>query len=148
MIAMAYKGKFTPKNPNKYRGDSTNVIFRSLWELKVMKQLDENPSILEWSSEEVVVPYYDPSTMRRRRYFPDFLVKAKKTDGTIQTMMLEVKPKAQTIEPKVQKRKTKKYITEVTTWVTNQSKWEAAKEYCIDRGWEFKLITEDNLFGK
>lgn len=145
---MAYKGKFSPKHPKKYQGDPTNIIFRSLWELRVMKQLDENPNILEWSSEEVIVPYYDPSTMRRRRYFPDFLVKAKKTTGEVQTMMLEIKPKAQTIEPKVQSRKTKKYITEVTTWVTNNAKWQAAQEYCLDRGWEFKLITEDNIFGK
>jgi hypothetical protein len=60
-------------------------------------------------------------------------------------MMLEVKPKAQTVEPKVQKRKTKQYITEVTTWATNSAKWSSAREYCMDKGWEFKLITETEL---
>lgn len=142
---MAYKGRFTPKNPRKYRGDPTNIVFRSLWELKVMKYLDENTNIIEWSSEELAIPYYDPSTRKHRRYFPDFIVKAKKSDGSLVTMMLEVKPKAQTIEPKVQSKKTKRYITEVTTWATNQAKWEAAKEFCLDRMWEFKLITEDEL---
>jgi hypothetical protein len=140
-----YKGKFSPKNPSKYRGDPTNIIYRSGWELRVMRYLDDNPNILEWSSEEVIVPYYDPTLRKHRRYFPDFIVRARKSDGSIITMMLEVKPKAQTLEPKVQSKKTKRYITEVTTWATNSAKWQAAREYCLDRGWEFKLITEDNL---
>jgi hypothetical protein len=142
---MAYSGRFSPKNPKKYRGDPTNIIFRSLWELKVMKYLDENPSVVEWSSEETIVLYFDPVQNKRRRYFPDFIVKIRKPDGTTHTMMLEVKPKAQTVEPKVQKRKTKQYITEVTTWATNSAKWAAAREYCLDKGWEFKLITESEL---
>lgn len=142
---MAYKGRFTPKNPEKYKGDPENIIYRSLWELRVMKNLDENPNVLQWASEEIVVPYYDPTTRKHRRYFPDFIVRAKRKDGSIVTMMLEVKPKAQTIEPKVQSKKTKRYITEVTTWATNQAKWKAAQEFCLDRQWEFKLITEDEL---
>lgn len=140
-----YKGKFSPKNPKKYGGDSTNIIFRSLWELRVMKYLDENTNVLEWKSEEIAIPYYDPTTGKHRRYFPDFIIKVKTGNGTTKTLMLEVKPKKQTIEPKVQKKKTKQYIMEVTTWATNKSKWEAANEYCLDRGWEFKLITEDEL---
>jgi hypothetical protein len=142
---MSYKGRFTPKNPKKYRGDPTQIIFRSLWERKVMVYLDENPNILEWSSEETIVPYYDPSLRKHRRYYPDFIIRARKSDGSITTMMLEVKPKAQTIEPKVQSKKTKRYITEVTTWATNSAKWDAAREYCLDRGWEFRLITEQEL---
>jgi hypothetical protein len=63
-------------------------------------------------------------------------------------MLLEVKPKQQTKEPKVQKRKSKQYITEVTTWAVNQAKWKYAKEYCLDRGWEFKILTEEEIFGK
>jgi hypothetical protein len=100
----SYKGRFSPKNPKKYKGDPTNIIWRSLWEKKVMQQLDDNPNVLEWSSEETIVLYFDPVQNKRRRYFPDFIVKIKRIDGTIHTMMLEVKPKSQTIEPKVQKR--------------------------------------------
>jgi len=140
-----YKGKFSPKNPQKYKGDPTNIVYRSLWELKVMKYLDGNSNILEWSSEELAIPYVCPTDNRWHRYFPDFIVKARKPDGSIQTMILEVKPKAQTIEPKVQNRKTRKYLTEVMTWGKNQSKWRAATEYCEERKWLFKLITEDNL---
>ena len=142
---MAYKGKFSPKNPKKYKGDPTNVIYRSLWELRVMKYLDENPAVIEWGSEELIIPYVCPTDNRIHRYYPDFIVKAKKADGTTQTMILEVKPKKETMEPKVSKKKTKRYITEVMTWGKNQAKWKAATEYCADRGWQFKLITEDHL---
>ena len=79
------------------------------------------------------------------RYFPDFVVKVKDKNGQTRTMMLEVKPKYQTMEPEKKKRVTKQYIQEVVTWGVNQAKWKAATEYCLDRGWEFKLITEDHL---
>lgn len=140
-----YKGKFSPQNPKKYRGDPTNIIFRSLWERKVMKYLDENVNIIEWSSEEVVIPYLSPIDNRVHRYFPDFLVKAQNKNGETKTMLLEVKPKAQTLEPKKQSKMTRRYITEVTTWGVNQAKWKFAEEYCKDRGWGFQLITENEL---
>lgn len=139
-----YKGKYSPKNPKKYRGDPTNIVYRSLWERKVMVYLDDNDAILEWGSEELVIPYRSPVDGRIHRYFPDFTVKAKTKDG-IKTMILEVKPKAQTREPKKQSKVTRRYLTEVMTWGVNQAKWKAAEEYCADRQWEFKLITEDHL---
>jgi hypothetical protein len=142
---MAYKGKFSPKNPKKYRGDPTKIIYRSLWELRAMKSFDENVNILEWCSEELAIPYISPIDNRYHRYFPDFIIRMKLPNGDTKTMMLEVKPKAQTTEPKPQTKKTRRYITEVTTWGVNKSKWEAAREYCLDRGWEFKLITEVEL---
>lgn len=141
---MAYKGKFSPKYPKKYRGDPTNIVYRSLWELKVMKYLDENTAVIEWSSEELAIPYICPTDNRWHRYYPDFIVKIRKPDGISQTMILEVKPKKETMEPK-KKKATKQYITEVMTWGKNQAKWKAATEYCADRSWEFKLITEDHL---
>lgn len=142
---MAYSGRFIPKNPKKYVGDSNNIIYRSSWECKVMSWLDQNPAIISWASEELIVPYISPVDNRRHRYFPDFIVKMKTRDGTVKTMMLEVKPKKQTIQPEPRKRVTKQYINEVTTYGVNQAKWKAATEYCLDRGWEFKLITEDHL---
>lgn len=142
---MAYSGRFIPKNPQKYVGDYKNIIYRSSWECKVMSWLDQNPSIISWASEELIIPYISPVDNRRHRYFPDFLVKMKTKDGTVKTMMLEVKPRKQTIQPEPRKRVTKQYINEVTTWGVNQAKWKAATEYCLDRGWEFKLITEDHL---
>ena len=73
-----YKGKFTPQNPSKYIGDSTNIIYRSMWERRCMKYFDINPSVIGWASEEVVIPYYDSMTKKVRRYFPDFLIKVKR----------------------------------------------------------------------
>lgn len=143
-----YKGKFQPKNPQKYCGDPTNVTYRSLWELKVMKYFDEHPNVLEWSSEEIIIPYISPLDESWHRYFVDFYAKMKEVDGSIKTYILEVKPDAQTKPPVVQarsKKPSKRYITEVMRWGVNEAKWEAARAYCKKRGWIFSLITEHDL---
>ena len=142
---MAYSGLFKPKHPEKYVGDPNNIVYRSSWEVRVMRWLDENPNIITWASEELHIPYKSPIDNRFHRYFPDFIVKMKTREGKQKTMMLEVKPKKQTRPPEIPKRKSKHFITEVTTWGVNQAKWKAAKEFCLDRGWEFQLITEDHL---
>jgi len=142
---MAYSGRFTPKNPQKYVGDANNIIYRSSWECKVMSWLDRNDNIVSWASEELIIPYISPVDGRRHRYFPDFLVKVKTREGSIKTMILEVKPKKQTEKPEQRKRITKQYINEVATWGVNQAKWKAATEFCLDRGWEFKILTEEHL---
>lgn len=126
-------------------GDYKNIIYRSSWECKVMDWLDRNPDIISWGSEELIIPYISPVDNKWHRYFPDFLVKVRTKDNIIRTMMLEVKPKKQTKAPEPRKRVTKQYIMEVTTWGVNQAKWKAAQEFCEDRKWEFKIITEDHL---
>jgi hypothetical protein len=142
---MSYKGKYSPSYPKKYKGDPTNIIYRSLWERKFMVYCDLNENILEWGSEEIALPYRSPLDGRIHRYFPDFYIKVKESNGQIKKYLVEIKPKKQTVEPKVQKRKTKSYIYEVTEWVRNQAKWKAAQSFCEDRQWEFKVITEDEL---
>lgn len=142
---MAYSGYFRPKNPKKYVGDPTNIIYRSSWEARVMTWLDMNPSIISWASEELVIPYISPVDKRYHRYFPDFLVKVKTQSGATKTMILEIKPKKQAMEPAKKKRVTKQYLHEVMTWGVNQAKWKAAEEYALDRGWEFKVLTEEHL---
>jgi hypothetical protein len=142
---MAYSGIYKPRNPQKYIGDHTNIIYRSSWEAKLMDWLDRNPEIISWGSEELVIPYKSPVDGRWHRYFPDFIVKLRTKDGKMKTMIIEVKPKKQTKPPEPRKRITKQYISEVTTWGVNDAKWKAAREYCLDRGWEFTLITEDHL---
>jgi hypothetical protein len=142
---MAYQGIFRPKNPKKYIGDSNNIVYRSSWECRVMNWFDQNEDIISWASEELIVPYKSPIDNRFHRYFPDFIVKVKTRDGTMKTLMIEVKPKKQTIPPEPRKRVTKQYVTEVTTYGVNQAKWKAAQEYCLDRGWEFKIMTEEHL---
>lgn len=142
---MAYKGKFRPKHPKKYRGDPTKIIYRSLWERNCMRYFDDNPNVLKWSSEEVIVPYKSPLDGRYHRYFPDFLIRIKNKQGQLETIMIEVKPYKETKEPKPQKRLTKNYLVEVKTWSINKRKWEAAIEFCKDRKWKFMIITEKEL---
>ena len=141
---MSYKGRFIPKNPKKYAGDASDIIWRSTWERKVMDWLDQSESVVYWSSEELVIRYYNPIDNKIHRYFPDFIVKVKRKDGTVMTHVLEVKPEYQTKEP-VRKKKTQKFINEYVTYTINQSKWKAATEFCKDRGWEFRILTEKNL---
>ena len=142
---MSYKGKYRPNNPLKYKGDYRNIIYRSLWELKFMKYCDSNQNILEWGSEEFWLPYRSPLDNKVHRYFPDFYIKVKETTGKINKMIIEVKPKRQCIEPKRPKKKTRGYIYEVREYARNQAKWKAAKSYCLDRGYEFKILTENEL---
>jgi len=110
-----------------------------------MVYCDKNQNILEWGSEEIALPYRSPIDNRIHRYFPDFYIKVRETSGQIKKYIIEIKPKKQTVEPKVQKKKTKGYIYEVYEYAKNQAKWKAAREFCKDRLWEFKIITEDEL---
>jgi hypothetical protein len=139
------KGRYFPKNIHKYKGDYKNIIYRSSWELKFMKYCDERSNILEWGSEEIVIPYRSPLDNRIHRYFVDFYVKVKDSNNTVRKYLIEIKPKKQTMEPKIPKRKTKSYVYEVTEYVKNQAKWMAAKDFCLDRNWQFMILTEDNL---
>ena len=142
---MSYKGKFRPKNHKKYKGDFREVIYRSSWELKFMQYCDTNKSIVKWSSEEIVIPYRSPVDNRVHRYFPDFYVKYKDVKGNFQEKVIEIKPAKQVNEPKIQKRRTKKYVSEVFTYATNKAKWEAAEDFCKDRKWKFQILTEKEL---
>lgn len=144
---MSYKGKYKPKHPEKYKGNPVSIIYRSLWERKFMVHCDNSESVLEWSSEEVSLNYYDPTTNRIRRYFPDFLIKVRESNGTIKKYMIEIKPKKQTAPPPKPKRQTKRYLQEAYEYAKNQSKWAAAREWCADRGYEFRVFTENELFG-
>ena len=144
---MTYKGRYIPSNPKKYKGRSDQIIYRSLWERKLIVYCDKNDKIVEWGSEEVIIPYRSPMDGRIHRYFPDFYMKVKQTNGSYKKFIIEVKPKAQCKQPnKNPKRRTKKWFNEVTTFAINQAKWKSAEEYCKDQNMEFKILTEDHLF--
>ena len=145
---MSYKGKFKPKNISKYKGDHTAITYRSSWELLLMRKLDKKPNVLKWSSEEIVIPYRSPIDGKRHRYFPDFFIKYVTTKGQIVREIIEVKPKKQLKPPKEPKRQTKRYLNEVATYVVNQAKFAAANEYCNDRKYGFRILTEDHLVPK
>ena len=143
------KSKYKPSYPQKYKGDPNNIICRSSWERHFCRYCDLNESITEWGSEEFWIPYISPIDNRIHKYFPDFIMKVKDNNGKIKTYVVEVKPKKQTLPPNPNpKRKTKSWIHEVKTYAINQAKWKAANEFCKDRLIEFKIITEEELFGK
>ena len=142
---MAYKGKYSPSYPRKYKGDPTNIVYRSLWERKFMVYCDLNENILEWGSEEIILPYRSPVDGRVHRYFPDFYIKVKESTGRIKKMIIEIKPKRQCSPPSKPKKQTKGYLREAYEYAKNQAKWEAASEWCKDRGYIFKVFTEKEL---
>ena len=145
---MSYSGRFKPKNYKKYKGDPTNVFYRSLWERRFMVYCDNNPNILEWGSEEIIIPYKSPLDKKVHRYFPDFFIKYKNSSGKIIREIIEVKPKNHLSPPKEPKRKTKRYLGEVNTYIINQAKFKAAEEFCKDRKLGFRILTEEHLVPK
>jgi len=140
-----YKGYFNIKYPQKYKGNIQNIIYRSSYELKLMNFLDRNPNVIQWASEEFFVPYKSPIDGKIHRYFPDFWVKKKNNQGITETIVIEVKPKNQTIPPVVRSQINKQYLYEVQTWGINTAKWEAAEKYCLEKSWKFMIVTEKEL---
>ena len=136
---MVYSGRYSIKNPSKYSGDSSNIVYRSLWEKAVFQWCDKNPKVKGWSSEEIVVPYYYDVDKKYHKYYVD--VKIVFED---KTLLVEIKPEKETVPP-VGAKRTKRYITEGLTYVKNMNKWEAADNYAKDRGWEFQVWTEKTL---
>jgi uncharacterized membrane protein len=143
---MAYSGKYKPTNPKKYIGDPTKIIYRSSWERKMMRYFDASFAVLKWSSEEIQIPYFSPRYNQIRKYFPDFVIYAKTKDDKTKIIMIEVKPQRQTIPPKVPKRKTKKYFAECMVYAVNIAKWKAAAAFCKAKGWEWRIMTENDIY--
>ena len=136
-----HQGRFKIKNPNKYVGDITNVYYRSSWEFSVMMWCDNNPSIKQWSSEELVIPYLCPTDNAIHRYFVDFTI----TFQTGQTYWIELKPEKYTKLPEKPSKTSKKYVTEVFQYVKNQAKWKAANDHAKSKDIIFQVWTERTL---
>jgi len=137
---MTYKGRYRIKNSSKYKGNPTQIIYRSSWERQVFKWCDNHKDVLEWSSEEIIIPYRCKTDNKLHRYYPDVYIKTNKGE-----YLIEIKPKKETNPPRIRSRKTKRYLTEVMTYIKNTSKWDAAREYCTDRGYIFEIWTEETL---
>jgi len=141
---MAYRGIFHPKRPHKYLGNATNIIYRSSWERRFFMYCDDTPGVLRWASEEFHIPYLSPIDQRVHRYFPDVWMEVQTASGQ-RVYLIEIKPKAQT-ELRAVKRKTRRYLKEAVAVAINHAKWEAAREFCVERQWTFQILTEDHLF--
>ena len=136
------QGTFSPVNPEKYQG-SLPIIFRSSWERRFMTWCDTNPSILLWASESLVIPYVSPIDGKAHRYYPDFLIKLRTRSGSIETRLIEIKPRAEQLPPRT--RDPKRLITETSTYLVNQAKWTAAKKFCTGHGISFIVLNEKDL---
>ena len=139
------QGIYRPHNPEKYKGNVLNIVYRSSWELKFMHDLDRNPNVLEWSSEENPILYRCPIKRKVRRYFPDFWMKWKDKNGVINEALIEIKPFKQTIQPIQGNRNKRTFQREVLTYANNKSKWDACTNYCKEKGLKFLLLTEHDL---
>jgi len=140
-MAESIKSIYKPSNPEKYMGDPNNIICRSSWERHFCRWCDLTPDIVKWASEEFSIPYLSPKDGRIHRYYPDALIQRK--DG--KKYLVEIKPKRQTKPPVKKDRVTKTYINECLTYEINKAKWAAAKEFALDNGVEFLILTEDEL---
>ncbi|QGZ13926.1 head closure [Rhizobium phage RL38J1] len=141
----AYKTVFECKNPQKYAGDPKNIICRSSWERFFCSNLDHNPNVIKWASEELAIPYVSPIDGKPHRYFVDFLVRFKNGD----VVMVEIKPYGQTQPPSEPNKKSNKamlrYRDEISTYLINMAKWKAASEFCARNGMRFQVYTENEL---
>lgn len=144
---MAEKGKFFPKNKDKYKGDLKKIVYRSSWEKQFMILLDRDTRVIKWASESFPIAYRSPIDNKVHRYFPDFIITIKHKSGQEKTYIIEIKPHRETQPPKINntKKKKKTIITEQLTYVRNQAKFTAAEKFCEKNGWEFKLITEKHM---
>ncbi len=145
-MGQSIKSIYKPSHPEKYLGNSNNIICRSSWERQFCRYCDVNPNIIKWASEEFSIPYISPVDGRPHRYYPDFLIEVKEKSGKLKKYVIEIKPKKQTLPPVKKKRVTKGFITEAKTYAVNQAKWKAAVDFCKDNLIEFKIITEDELY--
>lgn len=136
-------GKYTPKHPEKYLGDVSNIVWRSSWELRFMQFCDMNVNIIRWASEEFCIPYIKPTDGKVHRYFPDFYIEYRKKDGTVGKDVIEIKPHKEAVWAKKNQDMHAKLAL-----VINEAKWDAATQFCKERGLNFRVLTEKTLFKK
>lgn len=143
---MAYKGKYTVKNPEKYVGDPNKITYRSLWERQFMQRCDMDKRILQWKSEGFAILYRSPVDNKTHRYFIDFFIQIVNGDGEVEKLAIEIKPFSQTQPPQKTGNKSKmKLLSEIKTYEVNKAKWTAANQWAIVNGFKFLILTENEL---
>ena len=134
------RGQFNPKNPEKYIG-AGRPTYRSSWELAVMRMCDNNPSIQQWASESIKIPYRDPLTGKQTVYVPDFLVVFVDKNQQKHAEVWEIKPANQMLIEKVGKN-----VYNQAQFVKNQAKWQVANAWAKKHGLKFRVINENDIF--
>lgn len=142
------KKRYNPLYPEKYMGDSDNIIIRSSWELRVFEFCDKNPNILLWGSEEIAIPYMKPTLNgpKLAKYYPDLYVEYVDKDTNLIKELVEVKPEKFTRASRARKQETKNF--ENMQYIVNMAKFQAASNWCERNGIKFSILSEKNIFRK
>jgi len=140
------KGLFTPKHPKKYIGNLTHIVYRSSWELSFMHFLDNNPSVKNWGSEIIAIPYRKPTTGRIHKYYPDFWVKYIDKNGKTIQEVIEIKPFKKIKPPTTVGKNKKTQLHEAIEWAINKAKFRSGAAFCDKYGMKWRLLTERELF--
>jgi len=133
------QGRFTPRNPSKLVGKQ-EVVFRSSWELTVMNFLDSHPSVIQWASESIRIPYVNPLTGKHSQYVPDFMVLYQDKNGNRRAEVVEVKPSKEALAENARSKRDKAFI------LVNTAKWAAALSWCKKNGMTFRVLTENDIY--
>ena len=145
-----HQGIYHPQCPQKYVGNAQNIVYRSGLEWRLMRYFDTRSGVIQWSSEEVKIPYVRPDDGNQHLYYPDFLVKIRQSDKSTKTFLIEVKPAKQTRPPKTPETRAqkKRFLKETVEFAINQAKWNAAEKWCKFHGVEFLILTEQEILGR
>lgn len=133
------QGVYTPLNPAKYVGRGS-IKYRSSWEMAFMRFLDNHPSILQWASESISIPYRNPLTGKNTNYVPDFFIYYQDSKGQNHGEIIEIKPSKETSLAEA------KNTRDQAMAIINAAKWQAAQAYCNANGLKFRVVTEHQLF--
>lgn len=139
-MAKFAQGRYVVKNPAKYVG-TKSPLARSSWETVFMRMLDEHPSVAQWASESIKIPYKDPLTGKFSIYVPDFFIVYNDKNGKQHAEVIEVKPKNQTLREKVGKSRFNQ-----EQYIKNMAKWEAAAAWCKQKRVRFRIVSEEEIF--
>ena len=139
-MARFAQGKFRLKFPEKYSG-TRMPTYRSSWEYTFMKFCDEHPSVSQWASEAVQIPYRNPLTGKQTIYVPDFFIVYADKGGKQKVELVEVKPKNQAVKENIGRSRSNQ-----AHYIMNMAKWSAAKSWCKQKGIFFRVITEEDIF--
>lgn len=134
------QGIYKVKNPEKYVGSSL-PRYRSSWEFAFMTFCDNNPSVEQWASEPIKIPYRDPLTGKQTVYVPDFLIVYLDRNMKKHVEMIEIKPANQMLRERVGKNPYNQ-----AQFIKNQAKWASAGNWCKNQGINFRIINEMDIF--
>jgi hypothetical protein len=142
------QGIFNPRHPEKYRG-SLPIYYRSNMELNALRMLDNNPNVLTYGSESVIIPYTSPLDGRLHRYFVDLVAALKDKTGIIKKLLIEVKPSKMLLPPVFSNRKSvNTLLYENKQYALNMAKFDAAKQWCKKHNYIFIILTEREIAPK